>query len=705
MTTGNMDLTIPVVGTTVGPTWATQINTALETISDHTHTSGDGSLITPAAININADLPLNGWAATDAEYFGCTDQAAVLADSNIAYALYSVGGNMYWRTSGGTDVQITDGSGLNFSSLGVIGGDYGQPGVNASVIYTDSTKLYSFYQSSGITAAVLMGSLKLSNQVSGSNVVTISTTDPTASMTLTLPAALPGGQTFMQMAASGAITYSSTFSAAVTFSSTLTVAGATTFGTDGVADVHRYFGASVKFKADTTTGAFVLLGDRVEGSLVVSATDSGAAAQIRLYGLSHATLASNLEFRSASARTGIVTSAGLWTFGASGYTGVHAINGGLTISTTLAVAGASTLASASITGAATVGTTLGVTGATTLSSTLSAGASTLASATITGAATVGTTLGVTGASTLASVGVTGAATVGTTLGVTGNITAAANIVMSNGAGSYTAPRILVTNNNGDVTGIGVYRNGTSPSGMGIVATASNAFLYFTANGGTTPYILMNVVAATGVINIGSASFATVAHNLEGSLNFNATAALPADGIGRSAGNQLSITTASTERIRVTNAAVTVRNALIAESTLAVTGVATFSANPAGTIVSGSYSPTLGAVSGTAGTNLDAQYQRIGNIVTVFGRTNWTANASGQIAFNISLPVAPNNNFDGSATQGYGLVTVFGSGATGQIGGRVSPVSGASTMRAEYKDAASSAIGTAVQYTFSYTIDT
>ena len=111
-----------------------------------------------------------------------------------------------------------------------------------------------------------------------------------------------------------------------------------------------------------------------------------------------------------------------YTNGNTVVTGTLDVDDATTITSTLGVTGASTLASLGVTNAATVGTTLGVTGL-----------ATLGSVSVTGAATVGTTLGVTGLSTLGSMSVTGAATVGTTLGVTGTSSLAALVcaVLSN----------------------------------------------------------------------------------------------------------------------------------------------------------------------------------------------------------------------------------------------------------------------------------
>lgn len=56
MATANMNLDLPTVGVTVGPTWASQLNTAITSIDSHDHTSGKGVQIPSAALNIDADV-------------------------------------------------------------------------------------------------------------------------------------------------------------------------------------------------------------------------------------------------------------------------------------------------------------------------------------------------------------------------------------------------------------------------------------------------------------------------------------------------------------------------------------------------------------------------------------------------------------------------------------------------------------------------
>ena len=52
-TTPNMTLDLPVVSTTPGPTWATAVNEAFDTVDTHDHSTGNGVKITPTGLNIN----------------------------------------------------------------------------------------------------------------------------------------------------------------------------------------------------------------------------------------------------------------------------------------------------------------------------------------------------------------------------------------------------------------------------------------------------------------------------------------------------------------------------------------------------------------------------------------------------------------------------------------------------------------------------
>lgn len=107
--TPNMNLTLPTVSTTLGPLWASQLNTALETISDHDHTSGKGKQITTAAINIDADLDISLNRLVNVQATKFDDLAAALTGAPNAASVNVSGGDLYFTNGSGVAVQITDG--------------------------------------------------------------------------------------------------------------------------------------------------------------------------------------------------------------------------------------------------------------------------------------------------------------------------------------------------------------------------------------------------------------------------------------------------------------------------------------------------------------------------------------------------------------------------------------------------------------------
>ena len=132
----------PAVGVDTGPTWAENLNTSLDAIDGHDHSTNKGVRITPAAVNINADLEFNQNSASELKN--------VIFDSSVtaattSYSLYQASGNLYWRNGSGTAVQVTIGAAVN-SGAGSISG---MSGTDAGASYTDSSKTFNFFTDSG----------------------------------------------------------------------------------------------------------------------------------------------------------------------------------------------------------------------------------------------------------------------------------------------------------------------------------------------------------------------------------------------------------------------------------------------------------------------------------------------------------------------------------------------------------------------------
>lgn len=111
-TTPNMLLSLPTVSVTIGPDWANEINTALETVDTHDHSSDKGVKVTPAGLNINADLDISDQIFYNFKSVQFQEQLAVLSGASNANAMYSVSGNLYFTSGAGTAVQLTDGGSI-----------------------------------------------------------------------------------------------------------------------------------------------------------------------------------------------------------------------------------------------------------------------------------------------------------------------------------------------------------------------------------------------------------------------------------------------------------------------------------------------------------------------------------------------------------------------------------------------------------------
>ena len=132
----------PAVGTTAGPQWATDLNTSIDAVDGHDHSTNKGIRITPAAVNINADLEFNQNSASELKN--------IIFDSSVtaattSYSVYQASGNLYWRNGSGTAVQITTAGAVNAGA----GSISGMTGTDAGVSYADGSKTFNFFTDSG----------------------------------------------------------------------------------------------------------------------------------------------------------------------------------------------------------------------------------------------------------------------------------------------------------------------------------------------------------------------------------------------------------------------------------------------------------------------------------------------------------------------------------------------------------------------------
>lgn len=202
MATPNMSLTLPVVGVTAGPTYATQVNAALTVIDGHDHATGSGVQITPAGLNINSDLSINSHNVTDVETVRFTAQPAALAgvSPNLA-ALYVVNEDLYYNDGLGNQIAIT-----------TAGAVVGAPGnitnllPPASVTYTSGgSPNYKFMSTATVSANLDVASILMRNPgVTATYALTLQAPTLTNNYGITLPP-IPPVTSFMEIDSSGII--------------------------------------------------------------------------------------------------------------------------------------------------------------------------------------------------------------------------------------------------------------------------------------------------------------------------------------------------------------------------------------------------------------------------------------------------------------------------------------------------------------------
>ena len=192
----NMSLPVPAVGVDSGPDWANNLNACLSILDQHSHTSGSGIAITPAAININSALSFGGNLAVDVGGISLSGQASSPANSTI-YNSNNASGDLYYTNAAGLSIQITNASGI-VGSPGTISGISG----TATASYSAPT---FFWRSATSIAANLDFGAAIMRNISPNSTYAL-TLQPPASLasnfSITLPT-IPGVTSFLTMDASG----------------------------------------------------------------------------------------------------------------------------------------------------------------------------------------------------------------------------------------------------------------------------------------------------------------------------------------------------------------------------------------------------------------------------------------------------------------------------------------------------------------------
>lgn len=201
--TPNMSLTPPIVGQTLGPTWATLVNYCMTLIDAHDHAHDRGVRITQDAFVPTNDVDVYSQRIKRIMGAVFVDGGYASAGANTAYVQ---DGDFWYRDADGTNIQLTKDGTINFSLAAGFTGDYGAGGVSATASYTNATRLFEFFSSTGPSVYAhlkfmdlqLQGAIKLASTnvqalagnlvISDSDDIAILLVDTSAPRNVTLPA-------------------------------------------------------------------------------------------------------------------------------------------------------------------------------------------------------------------------------------------------------------------------------------------------------------------------------------------------------------------------------------------------------------------------------------------------------------------------------------------------------------------------------------
>jgi hypothetical protein len=296
--TANMALVLPTDHSDTD-VWGALLADVFALIDAHDHTAGKGVKVPAAALRINADLPFSDAGA----YYAATSLKAAdfqpVNPSDVAgYAgalfVSNVDNNLYWRTTAGANVKVTDGTTLNVAGFtGGIGGDYAS--VGALLSFTDSIDSYSLLQQDPgggrPWARLRTGDVDIYQTAAGiTNRVRIqSPAALAASYALTLPGAAPASTQIVQVTSGGVMSFSNTIAEnlAMAAGKTITLSGDITFTSAGkVNHAEKMIGVAHELLQFGATGTWSLTTpDTLTGQSLGTFSTSGGYGYIDVQGL------------------------------------------------------------------------------------------------------------------------------------------------------------------------------------------------------------------------------------------------------------------------------------------------------------------------------------------------------------------------------------------------------------------------------------
>ena len=214
-----LNITLPTVGVTVGPDYATSINLALQTIITDVEAK-----ITPDEISINASLDFKpgatAYGAINLDRVNFDAKSSLPSITTVSESLFVYDNELYFQDGTGTNVAITAAGTVsaaagNITSTGSptyasLANGLQWSGGDLEYIFTDNgTNTY---------AGLVFLDAQFRNGVNSMTMESAVTTD----YTITWPTAAPSGTELVQVDSAGAVSFSSTVVDPTTFTGLLT---------------------------------------------------------------------------------------------------------------------------------------------------------------------------------------------------------------------------------------------------------------------------------------------------------------------------------------------------------------------------------------------------------------------------------------------------------------------------------------------------
>lgn len=195
-----MNLNIPVVATTPGPQYAQEVNSSLNKIDIHNHTSGQGVQIPSSGLNINANISMNSNGLSNASIIGLVSSSLPATNG----AIYRNNDDLYFRDGAGNNVRITQGGVVAVSgAVGFSGLPFGTAGAS----YDNITQSFIFESATNTPANIDVGSITIREVTASPNGITLSSPAGLgSSYSMTLPSGNPVANSFLMVGPTGTIT-------------------------------------------------------------------------------------------------------------------------------------------------------------------------------------------------------------------------------------------------------------------------------------------------------------------------------------------------------------------------------------------------------------------------------------------------------------------------------------------------------------------